>query len=210
MIGWLRRCFPPQAGDAAPLPVPVCEIAPARRSKHKQVSNAATVRRELRPRRAPDACTIEKSRGRLEIRELWVVEAGELGSYLAQEWGWQDVEQIGWLRRWRKKRPQALWSVEEVTVVTSRSLSTTPPQRFLRLMRKHWCIENRVHRVRDVTFQEDRLHGRQIGGMLAWLRNMALNLIRRYRPNHFIPDVCSELAANLPIALRWLLAPLMN
>lgn len=164
----------------------------------------------MRPRIAPDASTIEKSRGRLEIREVWVVAAGELGPYLAAEWGWQDVEQIGWLRRWRKRRPHERWSVEEVTIVTSRAGATTPPRHVLMLMRKHWCIENRVHWVRDVTFHEDRLHGRQIGGMLAWLRNMALNLIRRYRPKRFIPDVCSELAANLPIALRWLLVPLMN
>jgi hypothetical protein len=190
--------------------VPAAEIAPPRRSKHKQATNPAEVRRELRPRRAPDASTIEKSRGRLEIREVWVVAAGELGPYLAAEWGWQDVEQIGWLRRWRKKRPHERWSVEEVTIVTSREGATTPPRHVLMLMRKHWCIENRVHRVRDVTFHEDQLHGRQIGGMLAWLRNMALNLIRRYRPKRFIPDVCSELTANLPIALRWLLAPLMN
>jgi hypothetical protein len=210
MSGWLRQSFPPLAGDAAPLPVGAEEIAPPRRSKHKQATDTGTVRRELRPRIAPDASTIEKSRGRLELRELWVVAADELGPYLAEEWGWQDVEQIGWLRRWRKKRPQARSLVEEVTIVTSREGATTPPRQVLMLMRNHWCIENRLHWVRDVTFHEDRLHGRQIGSMLAWLRNMALNLIRRYRPNRFIPDVCSELAANLPIALRWLLAPLMN
>ena len=129
---------------------------------------------------------------------------------MAEEWGWQDVEQIGWLRRWRKRRPQERWSVEEVTIVTSRARATTPPRHVLMLMRNHWCIENRLHWVRDVTLHEDRLHGRQIGGMLAWLRNMALNLMRRHRPNRFIPDVCSELAANLLIALRWLLIPLMN
>jgi hypothetical protein len=36
---------------------------------------------------APDAQTVEKSRGRLKIRELWVVAADELGPYLADEWG---------------------------------------------------------------------------------------------------------------------------
>ena len=141
---------------------------------------------------------------------MWVVEAGELGPYLAEEWGWQDVEQIGTLRRWRKRRQQERWSVEEVTIVTSRARASTAPRHLLMLMRNHWCIENQVHWVRDLTFHEDRLHGRKIGTMLAWLRNLALNLIRRHRPNRFIPDVCSELATNLLIALRWLLAPLMN
>jgi hypothetical protein len=143
------------------------------------------------------------------MREVWVVEAGEMGPYLAAEWGWQDVEQIGWLRRWRK-RPHQRWSVEEVTIVTSQARATTASPHVLMLMRNHWCIENRVHWVRDLTFQEDRLHGRKIGTMLAWLRNLALNLIPRHRPNRFVPDVSSELATNLLIALRWLLAPLMN
>ena len=167
-------------------------------------------RRELRPRRAPDSRTIEKSRGRLEIRELWVVDAGELGPYLADEWGWVGVAQVGWLRRWRKRRPHERWRVEEVTVVISQPAARRSPGQFLALLRQHWSIENQVHWPRDVSFHEDRLHGRQIGVALAWLRNLAINLMRRLRPGVFLPDVWSELAANLPIALRWLLAPLMN
>jgi hypothetical protein len=139
-----------------------------------------------------------------------VVEAGELGAYLAADWGWQGVAQIGWLRRWRKKRPRDLWSVEQVTVVFSQSAASTTPGQFLALLRQHWSIENQVHWVRDVSFHEDRLHGRQIGSALAWLRNMAINLMRRYRPGVLVPDVWSELAIHLSSALRWLLAPLMN
>jgi hypothetical protein len=39
-------------------------------------------------RRSADASTREKSRGRLEERELWVTSARELTTYLAREWGW--------------------------------------------------------------------------------------------------------------------------
>lgn len=141
---------------------------------------------------------------------MWVVDAGELATYLADDWGWQSVAQVGWLRRWRKKRPDELWTVEEVTVVTSRTAATTSPRLLLTLLRHHWSIENRVHWVRDVSFNEDRLHGRQIGVALAWLRNVALNLMRRHRPRNFIPDIWSELATNSAMPLRWLLAPLMN
>lgn len=133
-----------------------------------------------------------------------------MGPYLAEDWGWQQVRQIGWLRRWRKKRPQEQWRVEQVTVVTSRQATTTPAHRFLMLMRQHWTIENCVHWPRDMSFHEDRLHGRQIGVALAWLRNLALNLMRRHRPGVFLPDVWSEVTAHLPIALRWMSAPLMN
>ena len=209
MSGSPRRFFSPLADTLAPLPVPQAEIAP-RRSKPTAQSTAEQPRRELLPRRAPDASTIEKSRGRLEIRELWVVEAGEMGSYLEEEWGWVRVAQIGWLRRWRKKRRHELWKVEQVTVVISQSAASAPPKRFLALIRQHWSIENQVHWPCDMSFHEDRLHGRQIGVALAWLRNLAINLMRRLRPGVFLPDVWSELAAHLPIALRWMLAPLMN
>lgn len=168
------------------------------------------MRLELRPRRAPDARTSEKSRGRIEIRELWVVEAGELSAYLAAEWGWQDVAQIAWVRRWCQRRPSALWTVEQVTVVTSRSQETLPAHRLLALVRDHWCIENKVHWPRDMTLQEDRLHGREIGVALAWLRNITLNLIRHHLPNLYLPDAHSVLSADLHQAVRWLHQPLRN
>jgi len=168
------------------------------------------VRRELRPRRAPDARTSEKSRGRVEIRELWVVEAGELGAYLAAGWGGQDVAQIAWLRRWCRRRPGALWTVEQVTIVTSRTSASLPPHRLLALVREHWSIENKLHWPRDMTLQEDRLHGRAIGVVLAGLRNMAMNLSRRHLPGLFLPDAQSVLAADLHQAVRWLHQPLRN
>jgi len=106
--------------------------------------------------------TLEKSRGRLEIPHLWVVAAGELGQYVAQDCGWQPVMQLGWLRRWRKGRPQQQWRVEELRVLTSRR-ATTPPRQFLALVRQHATIENRVQWRRAISFPEDRLPGRQIG-----------------------------------------------
>jgi hypothetical protein len=69
--------------------------------------------------------------------------------------------------------------VEEVTVVTSRTSASSRPADLLALVRGHWTIENCVHWPRDMSFHEDRLHGRAIGGMQSWLRNMAINLIRR-------------------------------
>lgn len=181
------------------------QIAPAR--PKRRVSGP---RPELRPRRAADAQTVEKSRSRLEIREVWVVAAGELGPYLAEEWGWEGVEQIAWVRRWRRRRPSELWTVEEVTVVSSRPSDRSSPAQLLALLRGHWTIENRVHWVRDMSFHEDRLHGRRIAGVLSWLRSMALNLIRRVWPASFIPDAWCRLSVDPRSALRWLLFPLMN
>ena len=61
------------------------------------------------------------------------------------------------------------------------------------LLRGHWAIENGLFRVRDVTYDEDRLHGRQIAYGLSMLRNVVINVIRGagYR---YIPDGCRDIA----------------
>ncbi len=47
-------------------------------------------------------------------------------------------------------------------------------------MQGHWGIENRVHWVRDVTYDEDRSQVRTgtLPRIMASLRNTALNLLR--------------------------------
>ena len=55
-------------------------------------------------------------------------------------------------RRTVKGRTQATVSY----AVTSVAPAVGGADRLLRVLRKHWDIENRVHWVRDVTFDEDR------------------------------------------------------
>ena len=55
------------------------------------------------------------------------------------------------------------------------------------LLRGHWSSENGVHRVRDVSYDEDRLHGCATGHVLALVRNAAMMLIRR-QGHCYIPD----------------------
>ena len=47
---------------------------------------------KLRP---PDVVEIDKGHGRVERRELWVVDGQELGIYLEQEYHWPRVKQVG-------------------------------------------------------------------------------------------------------------------
>ena len=51
---------------------------------------------------------------------------------------------------------------------------------LLQYVRGHWEIENRIHYVRDVTFDEDRSQVRRGSGpqMMASLRNIAISLLR--------------------------------
>jgi hypothetical protein len=65
-------------------------------------------------------------------------------------------------------------------IITSLTTEQASPRELLRLIRGHWGIENRVHWVRDVTFDEDRSQVRVGAGpqVMAALRNTALGLLR--------------------------------
>jgi predicted transposase YbfD/YdcC len=58
------------------------------------------------------------------------------------------------------------------------------PERFARAVRAHWAIENSLHWVLDVTFDEDAARNRADNGPenLAILRRLTLNLLRTARP----------------------------
>ena len=76
--------------------------------------------------------------------------------------------------------------------------------RVLALVRGHWRIENSLHWVRDVTFDEDRSQVRKGNGprVMATLRNLAISVLRlagassiakalRWCARHF--DACERL-----------------
>jgi predicted transposase YbfD/YdcC len=56
---------------------------------------------------------------------------------------------------------------------------------FARAVRDHWSIENGLHWVLDVAFDEDRARNRKDHGPenLAIIRKLALNVLRRARPD---------------------------
>jgi hypothetical protein len=64
--------------------------------------------------------------------------------------------------------------------ITSAPPKRASPARLLELNRGHWSIENKLHWVRDVTFDEDRSQVRKHGAprAMASLRNMAISVMR--------------------------------
>ena len=59
------------------------------------------------------------------------------------------------------------------------------PETFAAAVRAHWRIENCLHYVLDVSFDEDRARNRKDHGPenLAILRKLALNVLRRAPPD---------------------------
>lgn len=71
-------------------------------------------------------------------------------------------------------------STETSYYVTSLKPGQAGAARLAQLIRGHWEIENRLHWVRDVTFDEDRSQLRTANAprVLATLRNLAIGALR--------------------------------
>jgi predicted transposase YbfD/YdcC len=133
---------------------------------------AALGRADLLDRR--EASTRDRGHGRQqEVRRLTA--STDLTAYL----DWPGLAQVFRLERtWREHgvSKQAL-----LYGITSLTPETGPPERLLALKRGHWAIENRLHRVKDVTLGEDQstLHSGQGPTVMAFLRDAAVSLLRR-------------------------------
>jgi len=123
------------------------------------------------------ATTVTKHGGRLEQRHLRA--SAVLATYL-QEAGWPGVGLVlaveTWVR-WPAHPTRA--PRHEIRYFLSSLPSATPPAPFLRLVRSHWHIENRLHWPRDVTLGEDACQVRsgQAPQALAAVRNAVLGLL---------------------------------
>jgi hypothetical protein len=76
---------------------------------------------------------------------------------------------------------------------------------LLKVWREHWHIENKLHLVRDVTFDEDRSTVRKghIPQVMAALRNLAISLLRLLGATN-IASACRRCAATSPLVLALL------
>jgi hypothetical protein len=128
--------------------------------------------------------------GRREVRLLWALADPEVNAHLGEcgehEQPWPRVAQVCRVERRRALRRGG--QVVAETVEVSYAITSLVPEQadaahLLRGLRGHWGIENRLHWVRDVTFEEDRSQVRSGAApqVLAALRNLTLALLRRIR-----------------------------
>ena len=135
--------------------------------------------------------------GRLEEREL------EASTALHGYSNWPGLQQVLRIRRTVTNKRTGHTSCEVGYAVTSLSAERATPAQLLKAWREHWTIENRVHWVRDVTFDEDRqqLRSGHAHQVLAALRNTAIGLLRLHGEAN-IARACRRFAAQPILAVN--------
>jgi len=136
-----------------------------------------------------------KGHGRQERRERWLVDGRKMTAHLAEEFDWPGLRLCGRIRWSRRAIGATRWEDQEThTWISSLSPEGVTAKEIARPLRGHWTVENSIFRVRDVSYDEDRLHGRKVARSLCSLRKAAINITRQ-AGYPFIPDGWPDIAS---------------
>lgn len=116
----------------------------------------------------------DRGHGRREIRTLKMLT-------VATGIGFPHAAQALQIRRRRRRLDQPRrFTTETVYAITSLRVQQARPAQLAAWIRGHWSIENKLHWVRDVTYDEDRSQVRTRSGpqVMAALRNAAIGILR--------------------------------
>ena len=138
--------------------------------------NQKTLRKTLKAlpwKSVPSVSSVDAGHGRRVRRTAKAIEAP----------AWVDfpgAAQVVQLRRTRTIKSRK--HVEVVYLICSLPMTDAQPEVVAAWIQGHWGIENRLHWVRDVVFDEDRHQLRTGNGpqVMATLRNLAISLIRLF------------------------------
>lgn len=114
----------------------------------------------------------EKSRGRHEIREVWVTNRLE---WLPQKGDWKNLNSIVCLKSTRIVKEKK--TIEFRYYISSLSGDAW---KIGRAIRSHWCVENKLHWQLDVSYGEDDCKVRKDNGPenFSVIRRATLNLLK--------------------------------
>jgi predicted transposase YbfD/YdcC len=119
--------------------------------------------------------SIEKDHGRIETRRCWVVEEDAI-RWLEREDQWPGLKSIAAIESKRKIRGKTTSETRYfISSLTGRA------RKLAEAAREHWAIENSLHYVLDVTFNEDKSRIRKDNAPenLVVLRRIALNMVKK-------------------------------
>ncbi|HKY05789.1 MAG TPA: ISAs1 family transposase [Blastocatellia bacterium] len=116
---------------------------------------------------------------------------------------WPGLKQVLKLKREVTNKSTGEVSQETTYAITSLGRERAGPVELIKIWREHWHIENRLHWVRDVTFDEDRSQVRSghIPQVMAALRNAAISVMR-IKGQSNIAAACRRFAAQPGLALK--------
>ena len=121
-----------------------------------------------------EARSLDQHGGRIEERRL------RASTALAGYTDWPGHSQVLEIERTITEKATGESRREVAYAITSLARERASARQLLQIWREHWHIENRLHWVRDVTFDEDRSQVRteRIPQVMAVLRNIAISLLR--------------------------------
>jgi predicted transposase YbfD/YdcC len=121
--------------------------------------------------------TVDGDHGRIETRRYWITSAID---WLGAKASWANLQSLGLVESRREIG-------EKVEIERRYYLVSLPADgiRFGEAVRQHWGVENELHWVLDVSFNEDACRIRKDQGAQTFsvLRHIALNLLKRENPH---------------------------
>lgn len=119
--------------------------------------------------------TVEKGHGRIEKRVYTIITDQRYVEYINPTGAWEHLKGVG--------QVEATRTINGISSQEKRYyiLSSTDVKQFAHAVRNHWGIENSLHWVLDVDFNEDqcRIRSGYADQNMAVLRHIAINLIKK-------------------------------